>query len=108
MMFVRISLADGSEHEWGMCMEVVPQIGDTLWLYCEIPGEEQTGNDHLEATVVKRVFPVSSYDDPEVMLEVFCPDTVPEGLIADSPEWPSDDPDSYAVQKALKRLHNTP
>ena len=104
MMLVRISLDDGSDHEWGMRMTVVPQIGDTIWLYCEIPGEEQTGNEHLEATVVKRVFTVSAYDQPEVMLEVSCPETVPEGFIADSPEWPSNDPDTYAVKKALGKL----
>lgn len=103
MMLVRISLDDASEHEWGMRMTVVPAIGDTLWLYCEIPGEERTGNEHLEATVVKRVFAISD-ESPEVMLEVRCPETVPEGFIADSPEWPSDDPDTYAVKKALGKL----
>lgn len=105
MILVRISLTDGSEHEWGMRMTVVPQIGDTIWLYCELPGKAQTGNEHLEATVVKRVFSVCDYGgDSEVMLEVSCRETVPDGFIADSPEWPSDDPDTYAVKKALGRL----
>lgn len=103
-MLVRISLDDGSHHEWGMRMNVVPTIGDTLWLSCEIPGEERTGNEQLEAIVVKRLFPISDYGHQEVLLQASCDETVPEGFIADSPEWPSDDPDTYAVKRALGKV----
>ena len=98
--FVRIELDDGSEHEWGAVMSAVPTVGDFLWLYFDKPGE-QTGNDFLEARVVKRHFPL---DSNEVWITAASGGEVPEGYIADSPQWPSDDMECYTVRKALGLL----
>jgi hypothetical protein len=87
-MFVRVSLDDGSKHEWGWNAEVVPIIGDTVILSCEIPDQKDTGNRHLEVRVNKREFwPAEDH----IYLTVECEESVPRGYIAHSPAWPSDE-----------------
>lgn len=102
-MLIRIELDDGSNHQWGFRSKVVPTIGDTLWLWCELPGEEKTGNQFLEAVVVRRRFAVESNDfyEQEVTLIAHSSSRVPGGFIADSPEWSSDDKSLYHVRLAM-------
>jgi len=85
-------------------MDIVPMVGDTLWLGYEEPGVEITGNLNLEATVIRRLFPIEEDDD--VWLTARSDESVPEGYIANSPAWPSDDLNGYTVRKALEERKN--
>jgi hypothetical protein len=87
-IFIRVELDDKSGHEWGWSSSFVPAVGDIMWLYYELPDSEQTGNNYLEAVVVKRQVIVG---EDEVWLTVHSDETVPHGFVADSPEWPSDE-----------------
>jgi hypothetical protein len=92
-MFIRAELDENAmpSHggEWGWHSEVVPAVGDTLWLRVEVPDEEPTGNHHLEATVIRRIFPIDDEPEGEAWLTVHTASKIPEGHIANSPEWPS-------------------
>jgi len=87
-MFIRLELDDESDHEWGWNSEIAPVVGDFVWLYYEKPNEEATGNDFLEAVITKRMILVS--EDGELWLTAHCDESVPDGYIADSPAWPSE------------------
>ena len=85
-------------------------MGDTLWLWVELPDEEATGNCYLECVVIKRVIPIGAADEQEAWLTVHTDDKVPKGHIADSPEWPSQKHGERREQldRDLEQIRNDP
>jgi len=92
-MFIRVQL-ENTNHEWGWNCDFVPAVGDELWLYVEQPDQEWTGDHHLVVNVVNRIIPLEEEGTPEIWVIVRCDaqselQSVPDGYIPHSPEWPS-------------------
>ncbi len=88
--FVRVS---AGKHEWGYHLDVLPGVGDTLFLDYGEPDE--LNDDGVFAVVTKRCFDFWIIDSgtelpTQVHLHVALEEPIPEGCIASSSDWPSE------------------
>lgn len=94
-MFIHV-FADNPHHpelnryEWGYHSEIVPAVGDIIWLAHGFPGDDwEDFWDMVTAKVVRREF--CFHEEEDVTLFVEPERQIPAGHVADSPEWPAKD-----------------